>query len=102
MEEASGAALDEVVALTPSAPAPIRGHVIEVSGDLVTLSVGSADGVRKDMVFIVFRDDQYVCDVKVSMIDPNQAAGRMVQSAQPPKVGDEATDALRFVGSRGK
>jgi len=102
LEEPSGAAVTEVVALSPMTAAPIRGHVVEVSGDLVTLSVGSADGVRKDMVFVVFRNDQYVCDIKVSMVDPNQAAGRVVQAAQTPKVGDEVTDALRFKGSRGR
>lgn len=101
MEEPTGAAMKQAVALTPVAASPIRGEIIEIAGNILTISVGSADGVTKDMVFVVYRGGQYIGDLRVGMVDPNRSAGRLIQSAMAPKVGDEATDALRFSGSRG-
>ena len=93
--------MKQAVALTPVAASPIRGEIIEIAGNILTISVGSADGVTKDMVFVVYRGGQYIGDLRVGMVDPNRSAGRLIQSAMAPKVGDEATDALRFSGSRG-
>lgn len=101
LEAPEGAAIPDVLALTPVARSAIRGRVLEVSGGLVTVSVGSADGVKKNMVFVIHRGDQYVGDLKISDVDPNQSAGRLVQSAAAPASGDSVTDALRIGGSRG-
>jgi len=100
LEDPATLGLTGVSALVPISPSAIKGHIIEVSGDLVTLSVGTADGVQKNMVFVVYRDDQYVCDVRITLADPDRSAGRIVQSAVAPKVGDQATDAIRFSASR--
>lgn len=96
LEEASGAAMANVDALTPVAGTPIRGRVLDIAGSRVTLSIGSADGVKKDMVFVIHRDGQYIGDVKIGIVDPNRCAGRLVQSNEKPLVGDQATDALRL------
>jgi hypothetical protein len=101
LEDPAGGALPGVVALAPVSVTPIRGQVTDVSGNLVTITVGSADGVRKDMVFVVYRGEQYVGDLKITLVDPNQSAGRMIQSTAAPQAGDQVTDALRFSGSRG-
>jgi hypothetical protein len=52
------------------------------------------------MTFVVYRNDQYIGDVKINLVEPDRSAGRLIQSAAPPKVGDEVSDALRFSGSR--
>jgi len=100
-EDVSGAAMAGVEALTPVAATPVRGKVLEVAGNLVTISVGSADGVKSDMVFVIHRDGQYVADVKISVVDPNQAAGRVVQKSSDPQPGDQVTDALTLATRRG-
>ncbi len=92
LEEPAGAAMSNVKAVTPVASRTVRGQVSEVSGGLVTISVGSADGVQKDMAFVVHRGDQYVCDLKIEKVTPNQSAGRILRSAKPPTVGDQVTD----------
>lgn len=101
LETPEGAAITDVVALSPVATSAIWGKVLEVSGDLVTITVGSADGVKKDMVFVIHRGDRYVGDLKISLVDPNQSAGRIIRSAVTPEQGDEVTDALRLSESRG-
>jgi hypothetical protein len=101
LEEPTGAAMTDVTAVTPVAPTAIRGKVVEVSGDIVTISVGSADGVQKDMVFVIHRNGNYVGDLRVSLVDPNQSAGRLVRSNYTPRAGDEVTDANWLGASRG-
>jgi hypothetical protein len=53
------------------------------------------------MVFVVHRGDQYVGDLKIGMVDPNQAAGRPIGSNFTPRAGDQVTDALGLGSSRG-
>lgn len=99
-EEPAGAAMSGVTPVTPVAARAIRGRVQDVSGNLVTISVGSADGVRKDMVFVIHRQGQYVGDLGVTMVDPNQAAGRVLRGNMTPQVGDDITD-VRALGESG-
>ena len=99
MESPAGAAMRGVSALSPVRTAAIRGKVLKVDGNLVTLSIGSADGVRKDMRFVVHRDGQYVADVTVNLVDPDKAAGRLAQSAGAIHEGDDVIDAVSLAGS---
>jgi hypothetical protein len=101
MEDPAGAAMARVRALTEVAPTAIRGKILEVSGEIITVSVGAADGVKKDMVFVIHRGEEYVGDLKISLVDPNQSVGRLVRSRFTPGPGDMVTDALRLGGSRG-
>ena len=92
-ESVEGVAMQGVEALTPVASRKISGQVSEVSGNMVMISVGSADGVKKDMVFVVHRDGEYVADIQVDLVDPSQSAGRLVRSSGMPQAGDTVTDA---------
>jgi len=92
LESPSGTAMVNVAPLTPISPTPVRGKVLEVSGNLVTISVGSADGVKKDMIFKIQRGDEYVGDLKISVVNPNQSAGRMVITTLQPDPGDQVSD----------
>jgi hypothetical protein len=53
------------------------------------------------MVFVIYRDDQYVGDVRISLVDPNQSAGRLVRSTLTPEPGDQAADEMSLTASRG-
>jgi hypothetical protein len=64
----------------------------------VTISVGSADGVKTGMEFVIHRGDEYVGDMIVSAVDPNESAGRLKISAATPSTGDVVTDARRMGG----
>jgi hypothetical protein len=69
----------------------IKGLIVEVQGNLVTLSVGSADGVAKNMVFHVTRGDRFVCDVIITNVDINRSAGTLDLVVQRPQVNDIAS-----------
>ena len=101
MEEPAGAAMQDVTALSPVAARVIKGAVVEVDGNIVTISVGSADGVRENMVFVIYRDEHYVGDLRISLVDPNESAGRLVRSTFTPRPGDQVTDARGLRTSRG-
>ena len=100
LEAPSGAAMSNVTPLTAVSATPIRGKILDISGNIVTISVGTADGVKKDMVFVIHRGDQYVGDMKINTVSPNQAAGRIVRSTSAPAQGDQVTDELAMRASR--
>ena len=79
---------------TPTAAADIQGVVRGVSESLVHLSVGSADGVRENMVFHITRGEQFLCDIVVTNVDTDQSAGVLQLVQQRPQVGDTASTQL--------
>lgn len=76
----------------PAASAPIRGRILEVQGKLATMSVGSADGVQKGMVFVIYRGSEYVGDIEVEVVEPNLSAGRLVRTRATPRPDDIVAD----------
>ena len=93
-----GAGVPKVRPMVPAATPKITGHVAFVDGNLVTLTVGSADRVRQGDVFVVFRGGQYVGDVQITDVEPNLASGRMIRSApgMSPQKGDRSEDEYHF------
>lgn len=86
--------------LTPVGGQAIRGRVDDINSGSVSISVGAVDGVRKDMEFIIHRGGEYVGKMKIQMVNPNQAAGKVLQTALPPALGDLVTDANTFGSPR--
>lgn len=101
LEDAAGVALPGVAAMSPVAHRAIRGRVVEVSGNVVTVSVGSADGVEKDMVFVIHRDGQYVGDLRITHVRPDESAGRIERSLRGPIPNDDVTDAVTLASAGG-
>ncbi len=47
------------------------------------------------MVFVIHRGGDYVGDLRVSLLEPNQSAGKLVRSTDVlPLQGDQVTDAI--------
>ena len=76
----------------PVTPIPggvdLKGLITEVGKSLVSVSLGSDDGVKKNMVFRVFRGDEFICNIVVTDVDTNKAAGVLELVQQPPRIGD--------------
>ena len=81
-------------AMTAPAGTDVKGLVVDIEQNLITLSVGSADGVKEKMVFHVTRGDRFLCDVIVTNVDINRCAGVLDLVQQAPKVGDTASTQL--------
>ena len=92
LEDASGTGLRGVEAIASQDLGAIKGSISAVSGNLVTLTVGAADGVKENMVFVINRGDQYVGEVRVNTVEPNRSAGRIASLNGQPQVGDEVID----------
>jgi hypothetical protein len=78
-------------AIETPAGAALQGAITAVDGSLVTLSIGSADGVTKNTIFHIIRSDAFICDVKITDVDTETSAGTTQLLQQPPKVGDIAS-----------
>ena len=86
--------------IAPSDPAnaapPVReldleGRIREVKPDdsLVSISLGSADGVKQGMKFHVLRGDKFICDIGIFSVDADQASGYFdLIGEEIPRAGD--------------
>ena len=72
----------------------INGLVSDVSQSMVTLTVGSADGVRKGMTFYVTRGDNFICDVVITNVETDKAVGILELIETQPKIGDNVSTQL--------
>ncbi|MCK4659634.1 MAG: hypothetical protein KAV82_08960 [Phycisphaerae bacterium] len=80
----------------PVAGTPIRGRIIEVDGKLATISVGSADGVQENMMFVIYRGMEYIGDIKVTDVAPHTSAGTITRARGTPQLNDLVADETRF------
>ena len=82
----------------PAAPVSgrvvLQGLITEVSKSLVSISLGSENGVKKNMVLQVFRGDEFICNLVVTNVDTSKSAGVLELVQQNPVVGDYVTTRL--------
>jgi chromosome segregation ATPase len=63
---------------------------VNLKSSLATISIGSADGVRIGHRFHITRGDTFVCDILITDVEPDQAAGVLELVQYEPKIGDNA------------
>jgi septal ring factor EnvC (AmiA/AmiB activator) len=71
-----------------------RVSAVDIKNALAELSIGSAAGVRPDMRFHVTRDQQFVCDIRILDVGPDQSVGILEKIQVAPRVGDVAATNL--------
>jgi len=72
----------------------LQGLVTAIDGPLATISIGAADGVVSCMIFHVIRDDAsdpFICDIRISDVDDEVAAGTLQVIQSQPRVGDRVS-----------
>jgi chromosome segregation ATPase len=72
----------------------ITGLVQEVSENLVSISVGSSDGVKEGMKFHVTRGTTFIADIVITDVDKDVAAGVVELKNAQPKTGDTVSTNL--------
>jgi len=88
-------------ATTPAAASPIYGTVTEVKGRFASIDVGSASGIRAGMTMVVLRKSQYICDLTVTSVDPNEAVAEIVpMGGERIRVKDQVVDLNSFQARR--
>jgi len=69
---------------------------VDIPNALAEISVGRADGVKKEMTFKVTRGDKFVCNILVLEADAEKAVGELQLVQLPPRVGDKISTNLNF------
>ena len=93
LEKVTGKKASDVTAV--AAPATrVDGKVTDVSGNLVSVNVGSANGLRSGMQLIVYRGDKLVGMLKLQEVSANQAVGVLEEKQSAPMNGDMVTSSL--------
>ena len=81
--------------VTPAVVPQIKATVTKVQEELAEISVGSADGVRKGMVFDVYRGTQYLAQLEIQAVDAEAAAGTVTLYGDVPvQSGDQVAKGL--------
>jgi hypothetical protein len=87
--------------LSIPAATPIRGKVLQMDGNVVGLSVGSSDGVKPNMAFVVFRGDKSLGRVVIRDVDPQVSAGTLDKKfGEPIQIGDQVIDEAGLMAQR--
>ncbi len=74
--------------------AGLNGLITEVGESMVIISIGSADGVKKGMVFHVTRGDDFFSDILITVVDINKSAGVLDLVQQQPRIMDNVSTRL--------
>lgn len=69
----------------------IDGVITAIDGAMATISVGSADGVQRGMIFHVVSNDGFLCDIKITDVDTEVSAGALQLVQRQPAVGNTAS-----------
>ena len=72
----------------------IDGTIIAVKGDIASMNVGSASGVKKDMEFTVYRDTNFVAHIRIADVGVADSTGIILDRTRDPQVGDKASTNL--------
>ncbi|MCF7974224.1 MAG: hypothetical protein K9N55_10445 [Phycisphaerae bacterium] len=64
---------------------------LDIQNNLAEISLGSADGVKEQMKFIVTRDSQFICNIVVLDVDADRSVGVLELIKDTPKVGDKVS-----------
>jgi chromosome segregation ATPase len=85
-----------VVPAAAAAPAgeKIQGEVLAVKADLASLNVGSASGVKKGMLFIIYRQQDFIAHFRVADVGASTCAGVILNRVGEVRQGDKATTRL--------
>lgn len=82
-----GGAVQDVAADKPT----IKGTVTSVQGNLVSINIGRAQGITKDMVLVVYRNAEYIGKLRIDMVELDHAAGVVEDKKHTPQIYDNVT-----------
>lgn len=78
----------------PADETGLKGMISDVGASLVTITLGSADGVREGMVFHITRGADFLADIVITDVDVNKAAGVLELVQERPRIGDLVSTSL--------
>ncbi len=81
---------DKAQLAQPAADIGLKGTIsnVKTENSWAEISIGSANGVRENMVFHATRGDKFICDIVIFEVDPEKAVGTLKLIQETPRVGD--------------
>lgn len=67
---------------------------VDMENSLVEISIGSADGVKEGMKFYITRGEEFICDILIYDVEPENAVGLLDLVSKQPKAGDDVSTNL--------
>lgn len=92
---ATGVPLRPAEGLVVPGAEEIAGTITALRGDLASINVGSAKGIKVGMKLIVYRGGQFVSHLRIQEVDVSQAAGIIIDRRLDPMQGDKVTTSLK-------
>jgi len=68
--------------------------VVDLKNSMVSISIGSVDGVKEGMKFHATRGNEFICDILIIDVEPEAAVGVLELVQKQPRVGDSVTTNL--------
>ena len=93
LKQGAGGTVAAAASVAPSGD-KIDGEVLAVEGDMVSLNVGSASGVKKGTEFTLFRQGTFIAHLKIEQVGPSTCAGIVFDRTGVVKRGDKASTRL--------
>jgi len=84
----------------PATDIALNGRLtdVDLKNNMAEISIGAADGVKKNMRFHATRDSKFICDIVVLDVEPEKALGWLEllqdQPQDKPKAGDAVSTNL--------
>ena len=81
---------DKAQLAPPATDIGLKGTIsnVKMENSWVEISIGSANGVRENMIFHATRGDKFICDIVIFEVDPEKAVGTLQLMQETPRVGD--------------
>jgi hypothetical protein len=98
-QHGSGPAAAGAAPASVSLPSPILGQVVSIDGNYASINVGQSSGVTQGMTFMVHRGANFLADIVVDRVWPDQAGGKLKSVQQEVHPGDSVTYGLENIGS---
>jgi chromosome segregation ATPase len=79
-----------IVTPVETAQIALKGKItaVDLKNNLAKISIGSSDGIKKGSQLHVTRGSNYICDIKVIDVAPDESVGSLELIQQEPKAGD--------------
>ena len=73
----------------PPVPTNLIGTVVAVRGSMASINIGKAAGVKKGIKLLIRRGERFVGYLRVTLVDPDEAAGTLMDLQMPVERGDK-------------
>lgn len=94
MERGPAGAPGTAAAATAAPTGKVEGTITAIKGDLASINIGSAQGVRNGNKLYVYRDARFVGYIQIREVDDAEASGIVVDRQLDPLPGDKVTNDL--------